>query len=61
MNITIGQEIQLRKHETEVIGICQGLRVDATGEVAEIWVDGFYTGFDIGPTAADWKVVDNDE
>lgn len=57
MQVQIGEDIRLKKHETEVVGICQGLRVDATGELAEIWVEGFYTGFDLGPTDADWKLV----
>ncbi len=60
MNISIGQEIALRKGQTDVIGICNGLRVDAMGEIAEIWIEGFYTGFDIGPTEMDWKIAITD-
>jgi len=57
VNVTIGEEIALRKGQTDVIGICCGLRVDALGEIAEIWVEGFYSGFDIGPTDMDWKIA----
>lgn len=57
----IGNEVMLKKHGTEVLGICQGVRVDAVGDLAQVWVEGFYAGFDIGPTDADWKVVVENE
>lgn len=60
MIVAIGREVALRKHATEVLGICQGVKVDSTGELSQVWIEGFYSGFDIGPTDADWKVMIED-
>ncbi len=57
----IGDYVTLKKGTTEVSGQCMGFRVGQDGGAEELWIDGFYIGFDLGPNEDDWKVVDSSE
>lgn len=59
-SITIGDFIILVRGTTTVEGQCMGLRVDGDSQIEEIWIDGFYTGFEI--TEDRWKIgVESDD
>lgn len=59
-NITIGDFIILVNGTTTVEGQCMGIRVDEDSQVEEVWVDGFYTGFEISENR--WKIgVESDD
>lgn len=57
----IGDYVTMKKGTTEVTGQCMGFRVGQDGRAEELWIDGFYIGFDLGPNDDDWKVVDTDD
>jgi len=58
MIIEVGDFITLHKGTTHVTGQCMGYRVDQSGMAIEIWIDGFYTGFELGEDARNWRVED---
>jgi len=53
-SITIGDFIILVRGTTTVEGQCMGIRVDGESQVEEVWIDGFYSGFEI--TEDRWKI-----
>lgn len=57
----IGDFITITKGETQVTGQCMGFRVGQDGLAEELWIDGFYIGFNLGPDDNDWKVVDSSD
>lgn len=57
----IGDYVTMRKGTTEVTGQCMGFRVGQDGLAEELWIDGFYIGFDLGPEKDDWQVVDSSD
>ena len=61
MELTVGDFVSLAKGGTIVTGQLMGYRIDQIGEVQELWVDGFYSGFTIGKTDLDWQVIDDAE
>ncbi len=59
MIIEVGDFITLHKGTTQVTGQCMGYRVDQSGNVIELWLDGFLMAFEIGEAEFKWK-VEND-
>ena len=57
MHIEIGDYIRIQKGTTNVRGQLMGWRVDSAGEISELFVDGFYVGFDIGEPH--WLIVED--
>lgn len=57
--IEVGDFILLVRGTTSVEGQCMGFRVNQDQEVEEIWIDGFYTGFELGEDY--WKLGVSDE
>jgi len=53
--------ISLEKGTTIVTGQCMGFRVGRDGMAEELWIDGFYSGFDLGDTDRDWQVIDSSD
>lgn len=58
MIIEVGDFITLHKGTTHVTGQCMGYRVDQSGMAIEIWIDGFYSGFELGEDDRNWRVED---
>lgn len=46
--IETGDYVTLHKSTATVRSQVMGWRIDTAGDIAEIFLDGFYTGFDIG-------------
>ena len=59
MIIEVGDFITLHKGTTQVTGQCMGYRVNQSGNVMELWIDGFLTAFEIGEEEFKWKVQDD--
>jgi len=57
----IGDFITIVKGETFVTGQCMGLRVGQDGFTEELWIDGFYTGFELGDNERSWRIVDSSD
>lgn len=57
----IGDFITIVKGETYVTGQCMGFRVGQDGFTEELWIDGFYSGFDLGNDSKGWRVVDSSD
>lgn len=60
MRIEIGDFIELAKGETSVRGQCMGFKVDKEGMAKELWIDGFYTAFELGETEYEWRLIDGE-
>ena len=59
MQVEIGDYVEIVKDTTSVRGPVQGWRVNKDGDLAEVFIEEFYVGFDIGPDK--WLVVDGEE
>lgn len=57
MHIEIGDYVRIQKGTTNVRGQIMGWRVDNGGEISELFIDGFYVGFDIGEPH--WLIIDD--
>lgn len=58
MIIEIGDYVTLHRGTTTVRGQNMGWRIDATGAIEEIFIEGFYTGFEIGDQY--WLIQDDE-
>lgn len=56
MQVEIGDYIEIVKDTTSVRGPVQGWRVNKDGELAEVFIEEFYVGFEIGENK--WLIVD---
>jgi hypothetical protein len=61
MTFQVGDYVTLSKGTTSVTGQCMGFRVDQSGKAQELWIDGFYSAFELGEDDRAWRVVDVDE
>lgn len=59
MIIEIGDYVVLHRGTTVVRGQNMGWRIDATGAIEEIFIEGFYSGFEIGEDY--WLLEDREE
>jgi len=58
MKIEVGDYIVLHRGTTKVKGQCMGFRVDQSGMAIELWIDGFYSAFELGENH--WVVQDDE-
>jgi len=58
MELTIGDFCSVVKGATVVTGQLMGYRIGDDGEMKELFIDGFYSAFEIGPTDLHWAVLD---
>jgi len=58
MMIQAGDFITLQRGTTTVSGQCMGFKVNQEGEAKELWIDGFYTAFELGEEDNEWRVLD---
>jgi len=58
VRIEVGDYIVLIKGETSVRGQCMGFKVDKEGNATELWIDGFYLGFELGEKEYEWRLED---
>ncbi len=58
MRIEVGDFITLIKGATVVTGQCMGYKVDRDGLAVELWIDGFYGGFELGTEDREWRLQD---
>jgi len=61
MTFQIGDYISIVKGTTRVSGQCMGFRIDHDGHAKELYIDGFYTVFELGEDEYTWRVEDVDE
>jgi hypothetical protein len=54
--IEVGDFITLVKGMTILTGQCMGYRVNKDNVAVELWVEGFYLGFELGQTENEWRI-----
>ena len=60
MKLQIGDFCSVVKGATVVTGQLMGYRIGDEGEIKELYIDGFYSAFEIGATDLHWAVLDED-
>ncbi len=60
MELTIGDFCTVSKGATVVTGQLMGYRIADDGQVRELFIDGFYSAFEIGDTELHWQVMDEE-
>jgi len=58
MELTIGDFCSVVKGATVVTGQLMGYRIGDDGEIKELFIDGFYSAFEIGQTDLHWAVLE---
>jgi len=61
MQLQIGDFCSVVKGATVVTGQLMGYRIGDDGEIKELFIDGFYSAFEIGDTDLHWHVLDEGE
>lgn len=60
MELTIGDFCSVVKGATVVTGQLMGYRIADNGEIKELFIDGFYSAFEIGNTDLHWAVLNEE-
>ena len=60
MELTIGDFCTVSRGATVVTGQLMGYRIHDDGQVRELFIDGFYSAFEIGETDLHWQVMDEE-
>lgn len=61
MELTIGEFCTVVRGATVVTGQLMGYRIGDDGEIKELFIDGFYSAFEIGETDLHWAVLKEGE
>ena len=60
MELVIGDFCTVVRGATVVTGQLMGYRIADDGEIKELFIDGFYSAFEMGDTDLHWAVLDED-
>lgn len=60
MELTIGDFASVVKGATVVTGQLMGYRIGDDGQIRELFIDGFYSAFEIGNTDLHWQVLEEE-